>query len=547
MDRNNYGTGQIVQESELDGSFDYTEDSERNAAIDEGMCQALNSATFGPATYGGILWGGTVTRVAGADYVQLAAGCAKDQAGRRIEWPACTIKITNVGSSAEGDSADAVGSGGAISGYCTSGQCIVASLFAVFDTHQSDPRFDSAATLYYFKEEESFHFAISVGTPFTSPPGSTPSRAALADNQVLLDDLVLYNNAGSMEVVANGVCASNANWDTLGGNYANLTGRRSDWIAMEDPSVYPALNTLGATFVRGGTPRDAIRGLAWFVHNYALWMAGGNVMQPAANYNGFELYNYMLSYNKSMFEHWVDIVGSSQGVQKKIGKRFGHDSKPHELFDDFMYYGDSGLYQTLPTAGASPWVVATTGTSSMAEMDTEPGGVVKLYAGNTIGDYTSLTSLATWNCGAPPWNIFTVRFKTGAAEDLVDTNIIFGMYPTSGSSRVLLTYSDDTDGGNPNSNLYLSTVNSSGGSSPTSLGALAADTWYTVNVVTGLGTTSMAQVNNGAWVTNNVVSGSVDASGEFQFYALLQTTSNADKVLYIDRIRVSDLLLSIDM
>jgi len=257
-DRRNWAHGETVTEGNLDGEFDNLEDAQRNEARDQGRAQ--DPSTGNPDQHGGICSGLVVSRNGANDYVDVTAGTAYDDSGRRIRLStAATVKITHTGDATEGDSTDATGDGAAITGSCGAGQYIVGSLFLVYDEAQSEAYVDATGTTVYQTEAESFHFNLQIGTAFAHPPAGNPDRASLADGKVLLADLIMTNVAGSMQVVASGVCMSDADFDGLGGNYANLAGRRSDWLAMDQANY--GLYDAEDCSLRRGTAREAIEGL----------------------------------------------------------------------------------------------------------------------------------------------------------------------------------------------------------------------------------------------------------------------------------------------
>ena len=258
MDRKNWFHGQVVMEDELDESFEYVEDAEHSLAIDADCRQAETGDTPTMEVHGGIMEGGVVARNGTNDYVDVTACIARDSSGRRIVLPsAATVKITHAGDTTEGDDINALGNGAAITASCPAGQNIVCSLFLGYDEALADPRVDAGGSTVYFDVPESYHFNLDIGTSFTTPPGSAPTRASLANNKVLLTDLVLTNSGGSMQVIASGVCDTDQDWDDLTGNYATNNGRRADWFAADQGSDFPQ-NAAADFHIRGGYARDII-------------------------------------------------------------------------------------------------------------------------------------------------------------------------------------------------------------------------------------------------------------------------------------------------
>ena len=269
--------GQTVLEQELDDMFDDCENAELNLALDTGHAQVDDGASPGPSVYGGILSGLTVTAVAGNDYVTIAGGKARDNLGQRIYTgaTASTVKVSNVGITdvaTVGSSSpytpspltDAVCDGAAISGI-TVGKYTVASLWLVYAEQLSDVRVDLLGANVSYNVAESFKFEIAIGDAAgyvhatVVAGGATPNRSALIDGKVLLADVILYNNGGNIEIatVTPTVCVKDEDWDDLTGNYANLAGRRSDWIALDQGADFPQ-NAAQGTETRAGSAREAI-------------------------------------------------------------------------------------------------------------------------------------------------------------------------------------------------------------------------------------------------------------------------------------------------
>jgi hypothetical protein len=340
MNRKQYGDGQVVTEGELDSSFADCEDAERGLALDAGMCQVAVGSSPGPDIYGGINEGLVVAKSGTDDFVDVTAGSARDTSNRRCHVPTdATVKITNLGATAEGATVDAVGSGSQIIDSCPIGQRIIVSLFLVYDEHQSDMRYDEAEDPYYFEEEESFHFYLTEGVAFTHAPGSTPGRAALVDNMVLLTDLLLTNSAGAMQCVA--VCNTSAEWDALTGYYANLAGRRSDQLAIDSTAAAPLVAAAG-TSIRGRTGREAL--LSAIQALGATTTPTGSELIGARAWPETELRQglpVVLSLSADTID--AQLLSILQELNRRVVR--GPDF-PRPFFDDFLYSmtGAAGLW-----------------------------------------------------------------------------------------------------------------------------------------------------------------------------------------------------------
>lgn len=288
-DRKNFGHGQIVTETELDDAFNDLETADHDLSDDAGLSQNATTDAKDSTVYGGILSGLTVTRNGTNDYVTVAAGKACDDQGRRIYLPSnATVKITNIGDTTEAVVSSATGDGAAITVTCGTGQYVICSLYIVYDEVLSDARTDALGDSYYFENAESFHFHLKIGTAYSHPLGAPPTRGALEDGKVLIADLVLTNSGGAMQLVntggigMDGILYSDENWDEFAiaiadAQYAGNTGRRSDWISLDDPTDFPLFDSNGVN-LRQGTSRDSFYELVKMLQVTAATPSGGDLI-----------------------------------------------------------------------------------------------------------------------------------------------------------------------------------------------------------------------------------------------------------------------------
>lgn len=524
MDRVNTYHGQIVLESELDQMFDDTESAERNLALESGISQALLADTPPSDVFGGIVAGLGVTGAGGATEVTVAEGQARDNQGRRIDLgSSATVALSHTGESDEGDYT-AVGDGAVITGSCPApGERIIAALFLVYDENLSDPRTDATGSTIQYRILESFHFDIQIGVSFAHPPGATPSRAALADNKVHLADLLLTNNAGTMELVA--ILTSDQEWDALTGNYANLTGRRSDFIALEQAD-FPVLDNMN-TSVRSPSARKAIYDLLGVLQDGVIWGSGGGIVDPVAGEYGPMYKTTNLDASKALTREYASVAGA-QRIHQVARSKYGIPSRPHEFYDPMIYtYRD-----LLPAATIiSPQMIGSWGVRPIAGSathivdlpTTEPGGIVRMLATANIGEglalvgntYVTAGSFAEtvqgcFNIGAAPWAVASFRFKVQAS--LAKMTFEIGLNKDGGGSNYALAYFKSTASMTALNGVIEGAL---GAGTPVKIADIVADTWYTLRMAVLSTTSVMFQINDGTPVTASVVGGDVIPSGAY--------------------------------
>jgi hypothetical protein len=260
--------GQIVTEGEMDQIYTDLNAAERSLAKEAHLGQ-------GPAVSahrdGGILSGLTVTKDTPTS-VSVVAGAARDGNGKRISLPVdAAVSLVNLGDTTEGETVSAVGDGSLTASSITAGEAWL-SLFIAYDTHLADTRIDALNNTINFRQTESFHFELMIGTDSAPPAISRPN---LADTRVLLCDILL-DNSGEIRVIStrDAICNSTYDFNKIGygpEDTAALFGRRSDWVAIDpDGTLYPLLQTARDTSephnhayhnIRAGSPRDAMQKL----------------------------------------------------------------------------------------------------------------------------------------------------------------------------------------------------------------------------------------------------------------------------------------------
>jgi hypothetical protein len=517
MDRRNTYHGQIVSDGDVDEWFDDVEGMEENMALDVGLAQALLSATPDAAVFGGIVTGLGVTGVAGQEYVTVALGAARDNAGQRVKMTAsATVKISHTGTTPIGDSTLVVGDAGAITGTCGAGQYIVASLFIAQAQLLGDAVTDALGATVYYDVLESFRFQLEIGSAgyaHATPLLATPTRAALANGRVLLADIVLTNSGGTMQVVA--VMNTTPDWITTftpPGNYANITGRRADLLVVQSTDEFASADA-AADVVRAGTVREALYSIAKRVRSEAF--TGHRKLSAPALF-------------------------SKRGI-------YGHPARPHEFFDDMFYNADA--YDAVVGTFGPFWtpvgIVGGLGTppfgNRIVAETTLRGGVICLTTSNVSGEGVRLYTPAGWDLGASPWAIASFRVRVGHndasqsqqigfTETLgVNTNQVAFLIASSGTSTAVVGYIYDSAGA-------VTSVN---------LGSFTAGTWYTLRIAVLDNAGVYFQLNAGAW-TRLAASGTL-ASTPYRMYAQSYTTDGAVRYLYIDQAYAADAQLVSDL
>jgi hypothetical protein len=268
-DRQDWYIGQIVTEGDMDTIYDDLENAERNLAKESHLGQDIASNAH---RAGGILSNLVVTKKVGTTTtVEITDGAARDGNGKRIAFDSdavgfATVSLVNLGDTPEGDITDATGNGSLTASSITSGEAWL-SLFIAFDTHLSDTRVDALNNTIHFRQTESFHFELMIGTDSAAP---ATSRANLADTRILLCDILLDNN-GEIRIIStlDAICNSSFDFNAIGygpEDAAALYGRRGDWLAIDpDGTDFTLLQTAYDSSqphnhayynIRAGSPRE---------------------------------------------------------------------------------------------------------------------------------------------------------------------------------------------------------------------------------------------------------------------------------------------------
>jgi len=439
--RKNFYTGQVVQQDEMDGAFEYAEDAEHDLAVDNGNAQHTTAGTT--VKYGGIVKGLVVTKK-DADEIYISAGVAKDSLGRRIEVPSqAIIRLDNIGDTTIGSVGSAgsplTGDGAAIA--VTAGKEAWVSIYVVYEEVQSDARTDDLGVGVYFDEAESFYFYIAIGSEAVAP---ATNRSPLDVNKVLLADILL-DDSEEIQVLggADAICSSS--YDLVVAGYgpddaAALTGRRNDWLAAEDDSDFPQLSTAegDGTYsalhaaVRGGNAREALyelvrmlniqapsgkdpagaemigvrakAGAISYTHgpganslaagdlqgvledilatqNARVYRGGDYILPPGTTDYGL----YFNPTNPFIKNAMLALAAERDGSvtpHMLFGGNYGHFVLPHVFYDDFFYKGtDDGFRDVWKLGlheGTNPWGMYT-GSAGTVRAQSVPGGVVEFH------------------------------------------------------------------------------------------------------------------------------------------------------------------------
>jgi len=597
MDKKDWYHGQTVLESDLDTAFDSVEDAERNLAIEADSAQATTTDTPDLTKFGGILEGLVVSRHGTDEYVDITAGIARDDSGRRIYLPtSATVSLTNIGTTDEDDVSLATGDGATVVTSCADGNNIVLSLWIAYDEVLSNPKVDGTGATVYYDISEGFSFSLSVGTDWNGAPAGAPDRASMANGKVLLADLVLLRTGSAMAVVAGGVCNSDQDWDDLGGNYALNTGRRSDWLALDQGSSFPRFADTD-TSIRVGKARDAIHDLtehlqrqtdaagspagAKIIGSQALTGAGADspvysaltltagdldaqlvelldainsklsrgsdTLTPPASQHGLTLDPTSLDKNKGLLRVLANN-GGSVGLSQmfdghgllRAGRWFYDDFfysngalNPHFLIDDFSGWGQV-------TGGGA-------GTITPISSGTNPG-VIEITSNGLAGDSELIQlggvdpNCSTWftgSAGAGPACMVVFRLPTA----LTDRDCYMGLHVPGqaiGASGIYV----HADGNATNLTLECWDSGLAATQSiPLLTGTLAFDTWYTVIFWVSAGGVLSGYVNGGSTVTTPALGGTGVFSATITPFLASKSKAaggNAASILEVDLIQVAD-------
>lgn len=545
----NWYLDQIVTQGDMDDLMDSIEDAERDMAFEAGLSQADSPDSV---IFGGIRDGLVVATTATVTIVSVTAGTCRDDSDTRIELPAAaTVQMTKAGDCPEGDYIDAIPTSGAdIATSCPGGRRIIASLFLVKDEALSDQVTDGSGATLYHQIDESFHFTIELGSSFDpAAVPVVPSRAALANGKVLLSDVLIENNAGNLQVVA--CCASSANWDVLGGNYAGYSGRRSDWLAAEiddanlpyqieeirsgqpreflysllqllqdDAALSSGARGIGAEAItealvnNGASTVQFLQGtvesqLAQIALGFAsvLYRGGNNTLAPESGNNGIVADPAAMQADEVLFG--IKALGDAATYNLfRVGKLRGHVALPDMLNEHWTRYmgTDDGFGNTVMTSPFGPWsfALAGPGGTNLYMNRSHPGGALNLTAiqgGGSVEllygqDDAGNTSIG-WHAHQAPYFCASFRFRlshVASAQCLYQ----IGMFDLAGgNSRVALFNSGST--------IRCYAYDSAGiGVEDILVTTALADTWYTGRIAVVGPRKVIFQVNNGAEVTLNL-------------------------------------------
>jgi hypothetical protein len=182
---------QKVSEDELDGAYAGLETADLNLVNDLDFAARDNPDPNAKADFGGIMWGWDIGILGGME-LSIAAGAGYDEDGKRV----ATVETLILDTAQDGYTA--IGAAGTPTGSTTDpgvGQERWLSIFLVFDRALSDGRYDGYNNLVYFDRKESFKFRVKAGT--TGAIGSNPARPARELGELLLDDVLVRNSAGT--------------------------------------------------------------------------------------------------------------------------------------------------------------------------------------------------------------------------------------------------------------------------------------------------------------------------------------------------------------
>jgi hypothetical protein len=514
MKRRSVYHGQTVQEADVDEWFDDVEDMETGAVADAGMAQAAVTDSPDPSVFGGILNGLEVTGTPGAEFVTVTLGNARDEDGERIPLPSdATVKISKTGQTVIADTALAEGDGAAITGTCAAGKYIVVSLFISRAILQEQLTADPAGgASFYYDQLESFRFQLEIGSSdFThaTPLTDTVTRAALSNELVLLADIICENAAGTMQVVA----IMNSTPDWIGtysppGNYANVTGRRADWLTVQTTDEFTTAE--GAEdIIREQTAREALYDLGRRVRSEAF-----TAHRPEAA--------------PALFS---------------MRKQYGHPARSHEFFDDMMYR--SYVYDSVAGEFGPHWAcfgiggalgVSPTGNRVDVPL-TIPGGIASLTTTNVATQGVRIASNIAWNLGAAPWAIALFRFRVEHSTALQSQQVGFTEALGVNQNQVGLSigsvinaYAYDSAGGIVSSNL---------------LNPVVAGTFYTARIAVFANNKALFQLNNDPVVTLTLAG--TFSSSTYMLYGQSYSADGTPRYLMIDQAYAADAQLEADM
>jgi hypothetical protein len=290
-----------------------------------------------------------------------------------------------------------------------------------------------------------------------------------------------------------------------------------------------------------------------------LYRGGGNTVTTQAGVSGTIYDPADMDGDRGQLLLKAD-VGGGVATQRILATKHGHVARPHELFDDFMYLGDTG--NVFPaTDPAIPWRVQYTGSppNAPALMTNVQGGAITLESGVLDGDYATLisgknTTLAQkwWNIGAAPWGVFMVRFRIPTITEVIVRLGFWADDPIDhgATSRCIAELDTDVVAGK----MKLRTRGSSESSGTNLNGGsdLVAGTWYTLRVAINSTSQALGQINSEDPVTDTVGGGTF-TNGGYCFGAYVQTlvdpggAAGDARTLDIDQVYVADGQIRDDM
>lgn len=607
--RHDWYLGRQVLDADLDETSDWLVDAFGAISIDGGLTQD-DVSTGTPKIRGGIVKGLDVSQNGAASNLQLdvSVGVCYDDSGDRIELSTqATLTCDYTGAWAEGVKTGSATVGASVLSITSAGDEVVLSLYLVYDEDLSDPQVDLGGSPVNFEITPSFHFELRKGTEYTPPPAGAISRDALANGRVLLCDIIVVNNGGTLEWRANGFCTSNYGWDNVGAGYgpdstAACDGRRSDYIAFEDSANFgvwrDTVTPQQIAWIRASNPRDAlerlctllahstggqpwgaslvgcpvdpgnVQGVATGATNLvagslrtqlsALLDAinsracrGGDSILPQAGAHGLTFDPTSLSADRALIQILAN-VGGAVGRRTVFGRDRGHPAFAHDVFDEFLYIGDAS--NVLPSDGRSLWAQAFSSGTGTFVLQNQRGGVVRIQTGDALANSNSRidmglnagTQMYWYSLGATPWCIGMCRFRLEAATDI---KVKIGFFETNSSVDTDASAYMELDTA-VNADIRGRIRNSSGTVNTSVVPTLLAapDTnWHTVRFASISSSAVAMQIDNQSWETVTCESGTLDTAAGYTFGILVENTTTTQRYIDIDQAFAGDGILADDM
>lgn len=383
MDSHNYYFEQLVIDSDLDDIYSDANAMERLAiARAHGLCQGSPADA---AKSGGILSGLVVTKV-DSKTVQVTAGLARDTDGKLVDvLTNCTVSLVNLGQTDVGD-VTALGDGIPI--VITAAKEAWLSLYLQYGEIASDIREDGNADPVSYRITESFRFYIGLGAEATPPAFDRVGISSYLDVSVIHLADILLDAAENIRVINPGsgdldvICGSNEDFDRFAA-YAAMTGRRSDWIALEDPTDFPQF-ALQNTYLRKGTPREALYDLVKKLQAEA--SPGGTYLLGAKAQAGTDTPSYSRTHSLAAGSIGAQLVDLLLEINGKIGRA---GCMPAPFYDDFLYVPKQDSRVWSPDSDSPLWGRDEVGSGAIT-LSNNTRSCVILTSGNSPGDYTGL-------------------------------------------------------------------------------------------------------------------------------------------------------------